>query len=529
MIGSRRDSALDRPSPFPLMQSDYHIEDLVYQTGDFVVFRARNKNGIPHAVSRIKFPFEILSGLEGGIFQEAFEELLNFNHSGIRNVIDGGQDPVDQFPWVATKWSSGAILSQRLEEGPLADEELQRIRSSAEALIEKLGSRAAALSFKAPNVITTRSADGAPVDTFAVDYFAWFRDWALGLPPGGKRDPKTELEKMMETLVHRKPADNSPSAQDISKPAPPKPGSPLVLTPTTSHSPATQITLSSSSSGGGAKAILIITLLAGLIGGGLWWIKSQPPKADPQTETPDDQRKETPSKVIAKNPDKDPPKIIPSPEPTLVPDRPRSDEPRRPSAGEILEVENNNLIALQRSVGKWVFVNGEVESMDGGQTIHLKESSLKVTLKHGSVTLDPGTKVTLVGILKSPILLEVPDNTDVEIHDEMEILPPKDVYGLGDEKQLRSMGGQKVTVAGKVLGFKTSNTGKTYYLLLNDTKPEFAFSIRSYLAESGEFNRTYLESLVGKTIKVTGSIRIEEKGNRLGISFKYSSHLEVSE
>ncbi|MBR9760996.1 hypothetical protein GYB43_11835 [bacterium] len=516
------------------MQSDYHIEDLVYQTGDLVVFRTRNKKGVAHAVSRIKFPNEILSGLEGERFQEAYDELLTFDQPGIRKVIDGGQDPIDQFPWVATKWSEGSILSKKFEEGPLEEEELQRIRSSAEALIEKLGDRAAALSFKAPSVIITESPDGTPIDTFSVDYFAWFRDWSVGLPPGGERDPKYELDKMMEALVHRKPANISPASLNIPKPAPTITGSPRVLTPITPalHSPATQVSLPSSSSGGGVIAILIMTLLASLVGGGLWWIKSQPPKADPQTETSGNKIKEKPSKpssLIAKNPDKTPPKIIKPPEPAPVPTRPRSAEPRRPSAGEILEVESDNPSSLQRSVGEWVFVNGEVEGMDGGKTIHLKESTLKVTLKRGSVTLDPGTKVTLVGILKSPSLLEVPDNTDVAIRDEMEILPPKDVYGVEDEQQLRSMGGQKVKVAGKVLGFKTSNTGKTYYLLLNDTKPEFTFSIRSHLGDGSEFGQEFLKSLIGKNVKANGLIKVDEIGNRLNIYFKYRSQLEVSE
>ena len=277
------------------MQSDYHIEDLVYQTGDLVVFRTRNKKGVAHAVSRIKFPNEILSGLEGERFQEAYDELLTFDQPGIRNVIDGGQDPIDQFPWVATKWSEGSILSKKFEEGPLEKEELQRIRSSAEKLIEKLGDRAAALSFKAPSVIITKSTDGTPIDTFSVDYFVWFRDWSLGLPPGSKRDPRHELDKMMETLVHRKPANISPAPLNP-KPTPTITGSPRVLTPITpaSHSPATQVIQPSSSSGGGRlKAICIITLLAGLVGGGLWWIKSQPPKADPQAETsPEDKEKE---------------------------------------------------------------------------------------------------------------------------------------------------------------------------------------------------------------------------------------------
>ena len=516
------------------MQSDYHIEDLVYQTGDLVVFRTRNKKGVAHAVSRIKFPNEILSGLEGERFQEAYDELLAFDQPGIRKVIDGGQDPIDQFPWVATKWLEGSILSKKFEEGPLEEEELQRIRSSAEALIEKLGDRAAALSFKAPSVIITESPDGTPIDTFSVDYFAWFRDWSVGLPLGGERNPNYELDKMMETLVHRKSANISPAPLNIPKPALTIKGSPRVLTPITPalHSPATQVILPSSSSGGGVKAILIMILLAGLVGGGLWWIKSQPPKADPQTETSGNKIKEKPPKpsnLIAKNPDKTPPKIIKSPEPAPVPARPRSDEPRRPSAGEILEVESENPSSLQRSVGEWVFVNGEVEGMDGEQTIHLKESALKVTVKRGSVTLYPGTKVTLVGILKSPTLLEVPDNTDVAIRDEMEILPPKDVYGVEDEEQLRTMVGKKVTLAAKVLSFKQSDSGETCYLLLNDTKPELAFSILTSLADSPELGQDYLRSLKGKTVKVAGPLRDDHNGGRLSISFKYRRHLEVSE
>ena len=516
------------------MQSDYHIEDLVYQTGDLVVFRTRSKEGVAHAVSRIKFSNEILSGLEGERFQEAYDELLTFDQPGIRNVIDGGQDPIDQFPWVATKWSEGSILSKKIKKGPLEEEELQRIRSSAEALIEKLGDRAAALSFKAPSVIITESTDGTPIDTFSVDYFAWFRDWSLGLPPGGERDPRHELDKMMETLVHRKPANISPAPLNIPKPAPTITGNPRVLTPITPalHSPATQVTLSSSSSGGGVIAILIMTLLAGLVGGGLWWIKSQPPKADPQTETSGNKIKEKPPKpsnLIAKNPDKTPPKIIKPPEPAPVPARPRSDEPRRPSAGEILEVESDNPIALKRSVGKWVSTKSEVDRMQGDSGIFLRGTDLKVTLKHGSITLDPGTKIKLDGILKSATHLQVPDKTNIEILEEVGAPQPKSVYGVQDEKQLRNMRGQKVAVAGKILGFKPSKSGEIFYLLLNDTEPEFAFSIRADFANTDELNREYLESLVGKTVKVSGPLKIDETGDRLHISFNYRRHLEVSE
>ena len=518
------------------MQSDYHIEDLVYQTGDVVVYRARNKTGIPHAINRIKFPYEILSGLEGGRFEEAYKSLITFKHPCVRNVIDGGQDPVDDFPWVATKWWNGTVLNNKIKEESLTEEELQRIRSNGEKLIEQFGEKAAAFAFTPQSVIVTRAPDGGLLDTFAIDYFAWFRDWSLGLPPGGNRDPERALDKLIEALNARQSPISASTPQALTPPEPPViKAKPLVAPPATAgaFTPTPQVTLASSSSGGSLKAIFIIVLLLGLVGGGLWWIKNQPPKADPQTETASDSSDKKDPSPTPPDPEKESPKITdtPTPKPPApIPPRPTSNEPRRPSVGEILEATPNNPISLERLTGEWVYLKGEVESMDGGQTIHLKNSDLKATLRRGSVSLDPGTKVRLVGYLKSPTLLQVPDNTDVEVLEEMDDpAPKKDIYGPKDEAQLRTMAGQKVTVEGKILGFKTSNSGKTFYLLLNDSKPEFAFSISAAFANTDELNQEFLESLVGKTVKVSGPLKLDDIGGRLNIYFKYKSHLEISE
>ena len=109
------------------------------------------------------------------------------------------------------------------------------------------------------------------------------------------------------------------------------------------------------------------------------------------------------------------------------------------------------------------------------------------------------------------------------------MLPKKNIYSPEDEAQLRTMAGQKVTVEGKILGFKTSNSGKTFYLLLNDSKPEFAFSISAAFANTNELNQEFLESRVGKTVKVSGPLRLDDIGGRLNVYFKYKSHLEISE
>ena len=507
------------------MQSAYLIEDLVHQTSDLVVYRARNKNGTPYAINRFKFPAEILEGLAGGKFVEAYKELLAFDHPCIRTVIDGGQDPVDEFPWVATKWWNGTLLSNRIKEGPLTGLELQRIRLHAESLIETFGEKAACISFEPQRIVITKDSEGGLIDTFVIDYVAWFRDWSLGFPPGRNRDPRKELEKMMATLQpHPSPTDvriaqtTTPAVIPTKNELPASPAvptSPAVPSAQMSPAPVHEIVLPSS---GSLKATVAILAIIIVIFGGLLWYKSQPSKEESQAEnSPTDNAQngiETSSPSTTQAPD---------------PPRPQSLEPPRPDEDDILHIESNNFSDLKKSVGQWVYVEGEIAQIDEEQTIHLKESVLKATLKFGSVSLDPGTKVNIVGILKSLTHLEVPDNTNVQIHIEKKIYPPKEIYGVGDEEQLRTMEGETATVSGEILDYRTSGTGKTFYLLLKDHKPEFAFSIRSGLAVTEELYPAYLKSLIGKKVKITGSIKVDGSGGRLNIYYESKSDLIISE
>jgi hypothetical protein len=80
------------------MQSDYYLQDLVFQDGDRVVYRAHGKDGPAHAIVRLKLPSEALPILAEGCFDRALEELITLEHLNLRPVVVGGLDPVDRYP-----------------------------------------------------------------------------------------------------------------------------------------------------------------------------------------------------------------------------------------------------------------------------------------------------------------------------------------------------------------------------------------------------------------------------------------------
>ncbi|MGC6465967.1 MAG: hypothetical protein ACON38_20225 [Akkermansiaceae bacterium] len=53
------------------MQSDYHIQALVYQDGTRVIYRARNKEGDAFALTRLKLPAKVLPELSREKFDTA--------------------------------------------------------------------------------------------------------------------------------------------------------------------------------------------------------------------------------------------------------------------------------------------------------------------------------------------------------------------------------------------------------------------------------------------------------------------------
>ena len=121
------------------MRADYSIEEMLLQSANMVVYRARGRNGFRYSVARLLF--------------------------------------------------SQAVLNQA---------EAERLIGNGQSLIEALGHRSGALSFRARDVVRTTGRDGQPLDTCNIDLQRWFLDWALGQPPRLGRNPEDDLNRLSE-------------------------------------------------------------------------------------------------------------------------------------------------------------------------------------------------------------------------------------------------------------------------------------------------------------------------------------------
>jgi len=214
---------------------DYAIEEMLLQSPNQVVYKARGRNGFRYTISRFIFTKSILANLKDTCFDVALKELKRLNHGCLRPVIDGGLDEIDGMPWVARVWWDGEYLDDRMNSGVLTPLDIQRLADHGQALIDALGDRASAISFRARDVILTNGQGGHPVETFNIDVQNWFLDWAMGVPPGGGKDARTELSNLVtdaensEILPMTAEADLTLHYRQLTPPPPPPPTQALMV------------------------------------------------------------------------------------------------------------------------------------------------------------------------------------------------------------------------------------------------------------------------------------------------------------
>jgi len=217
------------------VEIDYAIEEMILQSPNQVVYKARGRSGFRYAISRFIFTKSILANLKNTCFDVALKELKRLNHGCLRPVIDGGLDEIDGMPWVARVWWDGEYLDDRMNSGVLTPPDIQRLADHGQALIDALGDRASAISFRARDVILTSGRGGHPVETFNIDVQNWFLDWAMGVPPGGGKDARTELSNLVtqaensEIIPMTAEADPASHYGQLMAPPPPEPTQALMM------------------------------------------------------------------------------------------------------------------------------------------------------------------------------------------------------------------------------------------------------------------------------------------------------------
>ena len=106
------------------MSGRYEIFDILGQDADGVIFHAEDRQTGAEVALRRFFPFGAggggLEGEERTAYEIAVKRLIGVSHPALRNVLDGGIDPVDGMPFLVTEWLDGQPLSQRLAERPLS-------------------------------------------------------------------------------------------------------------------------------------------------------------------------------------------------------------------------------------------------------------------------------------------------------------------------------------------------------------------------------------------------------------------------
>lgn len=124
------------------MNQRFQIEDLIVQDATGVVFRAVDlETGLPAAVRRL-FPFGVNGGgldeAEQQNYQGIIERISPLKHPALRAILQGGTDPVDGLPYVATEWVEGATLQSFIDHAALSVAEATYLITQALEICELL-------------------------------------------------------------------------------------------------------------------------------------------------------------------------------------------------------------------------------------------------------------------------------------------------------------------------------------------------------------------------------------------------------
>jgi len=167
---------------------------------------------------------------------------------------------------------------------------------------------------------------------------------------------------------------------------------------------------------GGKKPLIIIAILVAVIGLGLWALSGL--KKDKTVDQKGAGEKE--EKVVKKKP--------------KLRKAEKTDE--RPMKKEMAELSKKNRDDFEENIGKWVRLEGLVETGDEEGVIIFKEpAKMRGQLVRGSAENLTGQIVRVIGWMLSDELIQVDGVFDIETVDPIDLLPKKKFYTVADEEQ----------------------------------------------------------------------------------------------
>ena len=486
------------------MQPDYHIEDLVYQTANLVVYRVTTREQTTLALVRLRYDDEILAKLRGGVFEGALAQLMQLDHDCLRSVVNGGLDPVDGYPWIAARWWDGITLTERIRDRDLTEEECLRIQHYSKLLINALGPIAGTVAFTPGSIVTCGEGEQA-IDTFSIDYHSWFAAFSQCIHPADLVDLEAKYKALTTYLRRQARLPSTPLLTSLEAP-PLQPGQTVALPSATSSS--------------SLKVLLILILMLGMIGYFGWQLACHEPAA-----------KKNPITLETNMPSSEKPPTIPVTPVKIVTEEVQELKitARPKSTAGFTNVDPTSPYSLDNNIGKWITFETTPKIVDEKERLIIPNSKIRAFAPAASSDLVKSAlrnKVTLRGFLASPTVLRIINPDDIIVTYLLQ-----EYYIIDDEPQIREQfteTGQIIPVRAVVQEVTKSQSGKTLYLQFKKVPPEFTGRVEKSKAEVG-LTESYLKSLIGKMIEVRGRARKSANSSRLSIVLTNQSQIRIIE
>lgn len=256
--------------------------------------------------------------------------------------------------------------------------------------------------------------------------------------------------------------------------------------------------------GGAAKPLIIVGALLVLIGAGIWGLSAMGGKKENEG---------APRAGV----EKDKPKAKPKPKP-----RENAKTASRPEKSKMANLTAENLDQFAENVGKWVWLNGKVKSGNEDGLIQFEApEGMTAQLARGSASHLTGKHLKVIAWMISERKAQVDGTFDITVLEAGDLLPDKSVYTKDDVEKLISLRNSKATFEGKVVDIRSDKEEKILVIVFEGDNPEFVAEGKEKDLKARKIDEDELKKLIGKTVRLTGTVSHKKEEEKDRISFKF--------